>query len=413
MKKQLLVASFLAALAVQAQAGTLDDGNLSISGFGTLGIAKSDTDQAQFARYNQAEGVQDKARIGLDSNLGLQATYTFNDWLSATTQVLTRKNTSPSFTTDLTWAFVKAKINDETSVRVGRVLLPLFIISDYQNVGYANTMMRPPIEMYGQAPIENIDGADVNYQHSFGDFNFTTQAFVGVSRGKLFIPTAGGVVATYRAPAAGIAFTGEYGPFTMRLGHAQAKLESNDLGPLNQLTGTIRAAAPLFGPYAPQLNQLADDLGVNKGKKIGFTSVGLTMDWKNIVLQTEYAQRRAKDPVYIPDTNAWYTMAGYRIGKVLPYYAHADYKGTGSPSVNVPAALAGSPVLNATVKGLLVSGDQKSDLVGVRWDFAKSLALKVQVDRVKPGTKNGSLIFTPNTQLGNVTVVAAGLDFVF
>jgi len=413
MKKQLLVASVMAALAVQAQAGTLDDGNLSISGFGTLAVAKSDTDQAQFARYNQAEGVMDKARIGLDSNLGLQATYTFNDWLSGTAQVLTRKNTSPTFTTDLTWAFLKAKINDETSVRVGRVLLPLFIISDYQNVGYANTMMRPPIEMYGQAPIENIDGADINYQHAFGDFNFTTQAFVGTSRGKLFIPTAGGVVATYRAPAAGIAFTGEYGPFVFRLGHAQAKLESNDLAPLNQLTGTIRGAAALFGPYAASVNQLADDLGVTQGKKIGFTSVGLTMDWKNIVLQTEYAQRRAKDPVYIPDTNAWYTMVGYRIGKVLPYYAHADYKGTGEPSVNVPAVLANVPQLNTTVKSLLVSGDQKSDLIGVRWDFAKSLALKVQVDRVKPGTKNGSLIFTPNTQLGNVTVVAAGVDFVF
>jgi hypothetical protein len=68
--------------------------------------------------------------------------------------VLTRKNTSPTFTTDLTWAFLKARINDEVSVRVGRVVVPTFLISDYQNVGYANTMMRPPIEMYGQAPIE-------------------------------------------------------------------------------------------------------------------------------------------------------------------------------------------------------------------------------------------------------------------
>ena len=28
------------------------------------------------------------------------------------------------------------------------------MISDYQNVGYANTMIRPPIELYGQAPLE-------------------------------------------------------------------------------------------------------------------------------------------------------------------------------------------------------------------------------------------------------------------
>jgi hypothetical protein len=404
MKKQLLVAAvFAATAAMQAQAGALDDGNLSISGFGTLGVAKSDTDQVQFARYNQAEGVKDKAKIGLDSNLGLQATYKINDWLSGTAQVLTRKNTSPTFTTDLTWAFLKAKVNDEVSVRVGRVVLPTFLISDYQNVGYANTMMRPPIEMYGQAPIENVDGADVNYQHAFGDFNFSTQAFVGVSRGKLFIPTGGGAVATYRAPAAGISFTGEYGPFLVRVGHARADLKSNDIGPINALSATIAAVG---------FKQLAADIGLNEGKKIAFTSLGATMDWNNIVVQTEYAQRRAKEAVYIPDTNAWYAMAGYRIGKVLPYYAHAAYTDAGH-SVTPPATFPKTGPLGATVYGLLQSAEQTSDLVGVRWDFAKSLALKVQVDRVKPKAKSGSLIFPTATFKGDVTVVGVALDFVF
>ncbi|MES2114601.1 MAG: porin [Pseudomonadota bacterium] len=406
MKKQLLVASILAAFGVlHAQAGTLDDGNLSISGFGTLGVAKSNTDQAQFARYNQAEGISDKARIGLDSNLGLQGTYKFTEQLSATAQVLTRKNTSPTFTTDLTWAFLKYKLNDEVNVRVGRVVLPTFLISDYQNVGYANTMMRPPIELYGQCPIENVDGADVNYQHAFGDFNFTTQAFAGVSRGKLFIPTGAGSVATYRAPAAGISFTGEYGPFLVRLGHARAKLTTNDLTPINNLTNILAHSG---------FPALANDLSLTPGKKIAFTSVGVTMDWNNILLQSEYAQRRAKEAVYVPDTNAWYALAGYRFGKVLPYYAHAanTYAGT---SVNVPAMLAAAPPLNAAVRGLLPATEQSSDLIGVRWDFAKSLALKVQVDRVKPKSKSGSLIFVqPAAGITNsVTVVAAALDFVF
>jgi hypothetical protein len=404
MKKQLLVAAVLAAVSLmQAQAGALDDGNLSISGFGTLGVAKTNTDQAQFARYNQAEGVADKAKIGLDSNLGLQGTYKFSDTLSATAQVLTRKNTSPTFTTDLTWAFLKIKVNDEINVRVGRVVLPTFLISDYQNVGYANTMMRPPVEMYAQAPIENVDGVDVNFQRAFGDFNFTTQAFVGVSRGKLFVPTGPGSVATYRAPAAGISFTGEYGPFLVRLGHARADLKTNDLAPINSLTNTVKAVG---------FPQLAADLGLTDGKKIAFTSLGLTMDWNNIVVQSEYAQRRAKEAVYIPDTNAWYAMAGYRIGKVLPYVSHASYTDAGR-SVNPPATFPTAGPLGGAVYNLLKSTEQTSDTIGVRWDFAKSLALKVQVDRVHPKTKAGALIFVPATFNSNVTVVAAALDFVF
>jgi len=134
MKKQLLAAAMLAATSMMAQAGTLGDGNLSISGFGTLGVAKTNSDDAKFARYNQAAGTGDSPRIGLDSNLGLQATYTFNESLSGTVQVLTRKNTSQQFTTDLTWGFLKYKLNDETNVRLGRVVLPAFLISDYRTL---------------------------------------------------------------------------------------------------------------------------------------------------------------------------------------------------------------------------------------------------------------------------------------
>ncbi|SFU29439.1 hypothetical protein [Pseudoduganella namucuonensis] len=404
MKKHLLAASVLAACGSLAQAGALADGNLSVSGFGTLGVARSDTDTVQFARYNQAVGVKDSPRIGLDSNLGLQATYKLNDWLSGTAQVLTRKNTSPSFTTDLTWGFLKAKINDEVNVRVGRVVLPGFLISDYQNVGYANTMIRPPIEMYGQAPIENMDGADVNYQHAFGDTNLTVQAFAGTSRGKLFVPTGGGSVAKYRAPVQGVSVSGEHGPVMLRFSHVRANMHSDDLAPLNALAATLRSVG---------FAQLGQDLGLVGGKKMTFTSLGLTVDWNNVLVQSEYAQRRAKEAVYIPQTDSWYVMAGYRFGKVLPYYSHAAYRGAGG-SVTVPAALGRIPPLNAAVANVLLSAEQSSDLVGVRWDFAKSLALKVQVDRVKPKVKSGSLIFPPATgQKDGVTVVAAGLDFVF
>lgn len=406
MKKQLLAAAILAAMAtMQAQAGALDDGNLSISGFGTVGAAQSNSDTAQFVRYNQSEGVADSPRIGLDTNLGLQATYKMNDWLSGTVQVLTRRGPQGNFGTDLTWGFLKAKINDEVSVRVGRVVVPTFLISDYQNVGYANTMMRPPIELYAQNPIENSDGADINFQRAFGDLNFTAQAFVGVSRGKLFVSSGSGSVATYRAPAAGLSVSGEYGPFVVRAAHARADMEIDDIASLNTLSSTLTTVG--FG-------KLASDLNFKDGKKIAFTSVGMTMDWNNIVLQTEYAQRRAKEPVYLADTNSWYAMAGYRVGKFVPYYAHSTVKGAGS-SVSVPAACAAAPAaLRGAVSSLTGAQEQTTNLVGVRWDFAKSLALKVQVDRVKPQAKSGYLIHAPAAGTTKaINVVAVGVDFVF
>ncbi|HEU4846442.1 MAG TPA: porin [Burkholderiaceae bacterium] len=402
MKKIILASAIFTAFGA-AHAGVMDDGNLSISGFGTLGVARTDTDKAEFTRYNQAEGVKDKARIGLDSNLGLQASYKVNEQLSGTVQILTRKNTSPTFTTDLTWAFLKYKINDELNVRVGRVVIPTFLISDYQNVGYANTMMRPPIEMYSQDPIESADGADFNYQHAFGDTNFTAQGIAGVSRGKLVLSGAS-AVATYRAPVLGLSLAVEHGPVTLRMAHVEAKITSNDVAPLNALQSTLRTVG---------FPTLAYDLGIVNTKKVAFTEVGMLLDWNNVVGQAEYGMRRAKDPVYIPDNNAWYAMVGYRMGKVLPYYAHSAITQHGR-SVTLPAGFPPAGALFNAVNGLLTSSEQGTDLVGVRWDFAKNVAMKFQVDRVKPKTKAGTLINGPAAGLKDtVTVVAASLDFVF
>ncbi|WP_338770903.1 hypothetical protein [Massilia sp. METH4] len=386
-----------------ANAVTIGDGNLNITGFGTLAAAKSNTEDARFTRANQREGTAGTSTIGLDSNLGLQATYTFSDKLSATTQILSRKSTGDSFTTELAWAFVKYKVSDEVAVRVGRVAVPGFLISDYQNVGYANTMMRPPVEMYGQMIIDNVDGLDVNWQHSFGDTNVTAQAFGGISRGKSYV-SADRSDPRYQAPSAGFAIAAEHGPVTVRFAHMQGKLKATDVKPINTLTKTLTTVG--FG-------QLANDITIADYKRVAFTSVGLLADWNNIVVQSEFGMRRAKEPVYLADGNAWYTMVGYRFGKVLPYFAHAKYDGKGS-NVSAPATLARIPTLNATVKNILAPSSQSSDLIGVRWDFAKSAALKVQVDRVKPGAKNGYLSDVTPAGVGKkVTVIAAGVDFVF
>jgi hypothetical protein len=151
------------------------------------------------------------------------------------------------------------------------VVLPAFLIRNTRT-GYANTMMRPPVEMYAQAPIEAVDGADVTYQHAFGDFNFTTSAYAGVSRGKLFVPAAA-TVATYRAPSAGLSVGGEYGPFSVRLAHARVKMTSNVWATVSTLTSTLAKVG---------FAQLGSDLSLIQGKKIAFTSLGGTMDWNNV-----------------------------------------------------------------------------------------------------------------------------------
>lgn len=420
MNKHVLIFLLAMPLAIShAYAEEVTGPAVKISGYGSAALTMADTDSAQFARPNQAAGAGRTARTGVDSNLGLQANVTVTPWLSATVQGLARKDGEDDVGADLAWAFAKAKVSDSFSVRVGRMGLPVFMISDYRNVGYANTMLRPPGEVYSQVPLNSIDGIDGTYQFSAGDTSITTQLALGRTKATLATGPASTVQVEGKSIVA-LNVVAEHGPVTVRLGRAETRLTINDSPSLNTLMGSLRAAGS--GYRIAQLGELADALEV-KDKKASFTSVGLGLDWNNMLLQSEYAQRKTDS--YVSDSTSWYVMGGYRIGAFLPYYSHASLKADGRVNNTVPAACpagypaACTPTLRALSAGVDTLAtmrnqlEQSTDSIGVRWDFHRSAALKVQIDRIKPKNGPGLFVQAKPGFHGPVTVAAVAIDFVF
>lgn len=389
---------------------------VKISGFGTAAMTWADTDRAEFSRPNQSAGVGRSGRTGVDSNLGLQANVAANDWLSGTVQGLVRKDGDDNYGAELAWAFAKAQVSDHLSLRVGRMGLPVFMISDYRNVGYANTMLRPPGDVYSQVPLNSIDGIDATYQRAFGDINLTAQLAVGST--KTDIASNKTVVHLEGKSITALNLVAERGPLTLRFGRADTRITIDDSTAQNNLIGGLRATA--VRANMPSLATLANEL-VLKDKKASFTSVGMGLDWNNIVVQSEYAKRKTDS--YVNDTTSWYLMGGYRIGKFLPYYSHSNLSVDHIVANTVPRipqlALLSAGVTAMSTTG--TQGEQSTDTIGLRWDFHRSAALKVQIDRIRPKNGNGlflapagSLTFAPNAAaLGPVTVGAIAIDFVF
>ncbi|SDA48985.1 MULTISPECIES: hypothetical protein [unclassified Janthinobacterium] len=420
MNKHVLIFLLAMPLAIShAYAEEVDGPAVKISGYGTAALTVADTDNAQFARPNQASGAGRTARTGVDSNLGVQANVTVNAWLSATVQGLARKDGENDFGAELAWAFAKAKVSDSFSVRVGRMGLPVFMISDYRNVGYANTMLRPPGEMYSQVPLNSIDGIDGTYQFSAGDTSVTTQLALGRTKATL----ATGPDSTVHVEGKSIValnVVAEHGPLTVRFGRAETKLSIDDSPSLNTLMGSLRAAGS--GYKIAQLGALADALEV-QDKKASFTSVGLGLDWNSVLLQSEYAKRKTDS--YVSDSTSWYVMGGYRMGAFLPYYSYASLKADGRVNNTVPAACpagypaACTPTLRALSAGVDTLAymrnqlEQSTHSIGVRWDFHRSAALKVQIDRIQPKNGPGLFVQAKPGFHGPVTVAAAAIDFVF
>lgn len=397
MKSSKFSISTMAVLAAVAGGAHAQDGmQVTIGGFGTAALTKTNTDEGEFSRINQAAGAGKDVRTGVDSNFGVQATATFGDALSLTAQGLARKfGERDQYSADLTWAFVKYKIDSDFSMRLGRIGMPIYMVSDVVNVGYASTMLRPPTEMYRQVPLDYANGGDLLYQHSFGDTTASAQFALGSARNT----APGPITANASVMAAQLLL--ENGPFTYRLGYSRANVSLHSAD-LTTLLDTVERVG--LGDVASQLRTI-DRRGT-------FTSVGLIMDYHNVLGQAEYAKRKV-DTLVVPDTSSWYVMLGYRWGALIPFYLHGDVRQDSARSIAaLPASGPLAPV-SAAINGAIKSPLQSTDAVGLRWDFYKSAAFKVQVDRVKSRDGAGYFINTQPGFSGHATVYAAAVDFVF
>jgi hypothetical protein len=333
------------------------------NGFGTVGIARSDTDQAIWVQNIQTYGAtKENFDYRTDSKLAVQGTVTPTEWLSGTAQALTEERYGPAMTTQFEWAFLKVQPLPGLSVRGGRMELPTFLISDTRNVGYANLWLRAPDEVYGQPLFDVYTGGDVTYQHAVGPYNLSFNALSGTS-----------ISETELAPGVQRRVVGH-----KMLGY-NATLDLNGI--------TIRASRITTDRTAQDHGMTAPALSWT------FDSVGVTYDLHNLVLQSEFIERRTSNPAI--NVNGYYLLGGYRLGKWTPYGMYSVGETIGGADGTIPFA-----------SMHVVS-------VGGRFDAFKNVDFKAQIEHAT--AYQGGTPFenqTPNfNNHGNIFSLV--VDFVF
>lgn len=366
--------------------------DFSLRGLGTLGVARTSTNDAEFVRdLSQPTGVRKNWDGRLDSLLGVQANWQITPQLEGVVQGVSRYRYDRSFTPDLTWAYLRYDPLPQLSLRAGRLGTEFFMMADSRLVGYSFLTARPPGDFFWYLPFYSIDGADAVVTLPLGD---------SVLRGKLYYGVSDGNVplANKQWKIDGSAMTGGFvdyqtGPWLLRLSYANIRFKTNL--PVNDV---LQAYLP------PSLVREGAAHLATANTRSHYYSIGAMYDRGPWQMQFMLNRCEQGSEAFESSTSG-YALAGYRLGKVMPYLGYS----------RVSSDKRGQ-TLNPVVASIMADShaDQETTIVGARWDLAQNVALKAQWDAIR-GEPASILPYRNETKAwsGKMDVFSLTMDFIF
>jgi len=182
-----------------------------LEAYGTLGYAWLNDENAEYRTGEGLNGATNEGSFAVDSRIALQLVGAFNSIFSTGGQVVARQNEKGDPGAEREWGFLGIQAADRVAIRLGRMSLPTFSLSDYREVGYASVLLRPPEDVYVQVPLTRFNGADVTVESLVRGALMTVQVFGGVAREKIFND-----LEPELKPIVGLSGWVEGGPFKVR-----------------------------------------------------------------------------------------------------------------------------------------------------------------------------------------------------
>lgn len=401
--------ALLSGLLGPAAHAAIEDGDsaLTVTGFGTVSMLRTDSGPAIFIPYgNQASGAQTRWVGNLDTMAAVQARYRFLPSAAATLQLTARRDADNNYVPDIDWAYLDIQPEAGLDFRLGRFVAPLFAASDTRMVGYANLWVRPPLEVYTLG-ISGVDGADAIWRQAIGHSALSTQIWGGKTRQRFPRNSAGGQLTNQAVEydqMLGLNLTLQRGGLGLRLAHMRARQTlittrgSPEAGlsifgssqsacmPKAALTQTTLLCRDVYLDFA----RLEHNYDVNEAV-FRFNSVGLNYEhgpWR-LIAEGVSLQHQSR----IANSKAAYLSLAYSIGKFTPYVTLAWHQAE-TKTFEARVKPEYESLVKPTLKSYRPAGSagprQEGQSIGVRWDAWPGLALKLQIDRMHAlGDGNG------------------------
>ncbi|MBL4867189.1 MAG: hypothetical protein JKY67_12535 [Pseudomonadales bacterium] len=149
---------------------------MQFRGFFSAGVATTDGKSA-LRKLNDNQEIGDEPNFQSDSIVGLQLDAKINDKTRYTHQ-MTTAGFDIDHTVKTEWAYFSYKPFADTTIRVGRLRIPFFLMSESLDVGFTYPWVRLPIAIY-TLPMSGYEGLDVVQQFALGPGFARTTLFFG------------------------------------------------------------------------------------------------------------------------------------------------------------------------------------------------------------------------------------------
>jgi len=345
--------------------------DIKFSGYGSIVAGKGLDENERFtADFFEVGQYEDKLTFNPESMLGLQMNAGLSDDLMFTAQV-TVKGTD-DFEPELSWYYLTYQANDDWTLMLGRRNIPIYYYSEFYDVGYAYTWMRPPSNLYWWQVVQ-FNGIHVSRSFELGDYSSSLTMYYGNE---------------YTEDNKEMGFYAEqgfYGPNTIEVNEDWRHITGFNWN----ISGEMFDVRFIYMQHKLDRDYVQNDGSIVVGPRTSQTFYGvggsIDLDPVTVLFEYNYVQRHND----VEDTWPTYILSlVYNLDEYQPYivYSKADQE--------------------------RVAGDQfeEHSLIGygLRYNFTDTASLKIQYDEFKDeGGPNGWAFH------GDSSTIAIGVDFIF
>lgn len=390
--------------------------DISVSGFGTVGYARSD--QA----YNYQRVVNDAGTFKRDSVLGVQLDAKLNNEFGFTLQGKAASSIKNDKDIDATisWAFLSWRPSNDWLIRVGRVRDSLYLHNENMDVGTTFDFARLPAEVYTTSQTTDGDGVSVDKTWNIDGGELTLQGYRGIARthyrfyrrdavAPLF--SSGAYFVPVKLNVFGMALTWLRDDNTFRASYADTYIKITD-DQVMPATFPYVALAPGVGYY--QTTDLLPGPGVPTEKNIHAVVYAMGMDVAvggGVRAMGEYVRRNVRNIETGPDSQGGYLALLKPIGAWTPYVSVAClevmprtrnlYNRVNGNTVS------GSALLNASQRAGadgIIAYDQATWALGSSYRITPTSKVKAEWARTRTGDMSSFIDAPPGGESGKKTI---------